>query len=77
MNNINAHSTIWYNDIPHKQYQYEGLVLNWHIYDSNNECYSILKSQGISIDGSIKEKYDNTFMFYNNMINSFKSSKIM
>jgi hypothetical protein len=69
--NINSDSSIWYN-IPHKYLHYEGLALNWPIYDSNKECFSILESQSsIAVDNRIRKKYDNTFAFYYNAIKSF------
>jgi hypothetical protein len=68
---VSSHSTVWYRDIPHKQLHYEGLVLNWPIFDSNKECLNMLKRQCIDVDKSVKEKYDNTFAFYNSARNSF------
>ena len=72
MINVKSDSSIWYSDIPHKQLDYEDLALNWPIYDSNNECFSILERQSIAVDNPIREKYDNTFAFYHNAINSFR-----
>ena len=71
--NVKSRSAIWYTDIPHKQLNYEGLVLNWPIYDSNKQCISILESQSIGVDSSVRQKYNNTFAFYHNAISSFRS----
>jgi hypothetical protein len=69
MNNIGSKSVIYYNDIPHKDSRYGGLVLNWPNFDSDRECYLLPREESEKVDLAIKEKYDNTFMFYDNVNN--------
>ena len=42
--------------------------LNWPTFDSDKKYYSILKEESANVDSSIKEKYDNTFRFYDNTV---------
>jgi hypothetical protein len=42
--------------------------LNWPTFDSDKKHYSILKEESANVDSSIKEKYDNTFRFYDNTV---------
>jgi hypothetical protein len=66
INNINTNSAILYHSVPLKRTHYIGLVLNWPVFDHNEECYSILQyEKSINVDPSAKQKYDNTFNFYN------------
>jgi hypothetical protein len=44
---------------------YEGIVLNWPIYDTNNECMSVLLEEESQADSNSKIKYNNTYTFYN------------
>jgi hypothetical protein len=70
MNNVPNNSVTYYSDIPHKEGNYGGLVLNWPIFDSKSECYSVLQQEKINAEPSAKEKYDNTFGFYHRITNS-------
>ncbi|MGC2427011.1 MAG: hypothetical protein WA421_08250 [Nitrososphaeraceae archaeon] len=66
-NMISTNTCIYYNDIPHKDSHYSSFVLNWPIFDINGECYMILQQESVKVSESVKEKYSNTFKFYQNM----------
>jgi hypothetical protein len=70
INNISGKSFVRYDCIPHKEVNYVGLVLNWPGGDSDRTCYSILQNEGMKFQGSIKQKYDNTLKFYNDISNA-------
>lgn len=63
---IFTQASIWYDKIPHKDFSYRGLVLNWPIYDLDGKCLSKLKDEKTIAEPSknTQEKYDNTFNFY-------------
>jgi hypothetical protein len=67
LNNIIGNNFVCYNNIPHKHFNYSGLVLNWPIKDTDKGCYSILQSESMKFVGSVKQKYDNALIFYNNI----------
>lgn len=68
INKIGTKSAIYYTSIPHKDTPYSGLVLNWPDFDSKRECLSILQNEGhLSPDVA---KYQNTFIFYEAVMNS-------
>jgi hypothetical protein len=64
INLVRTNSAVMYDNIPLKDRSYRGLALNWPIYDSREECYSALLREKNDSDPSIKEKHDNTCMFY-------------
>jgi hypothetical protein len=66
-NTVN-NSVVYYN-IPHKKSYYSGIALNWPNYDSNRECFHILREEQSKADPSSKVKYDNTFRFYRHVAN--------
>ena len=70
--NMNGNSFVLYQTIPHKEGHYGSFVLNWPKYDSDSKCYSILQMESMqaSDNATIKEKYDNTFRFYEAVTNS-------
>jgi hypothetical protein len=53
--------------IPYKEQEkfYDGIVLNWPIYDTNNEYISILMDEESKAEYNSKIKYKNTYTFYN------------
>ena len=55
-NTVN-NSVVYYN-IPHKKSYYSGIALNWPNYDSNRECFHILREEQSKADPSSKVKYD-------------------
>jgi hypothetical protein len=66
-NTVN-NSVVNYN-IPFKKGQYPGIALNWPKFDSNGECFHILREEQSKVDPSSKVKYDNTFRFYHDVAN--------
>jgi hypothetical protein len=62
--NITTNSIVYYENIPHKDRPYRGFVLNWPNSDSDRKCHSILREESKTVDSPIKQKYDNTFTFY-------------
>lgn len=70
INNIIGSIFVCYNNIPCKKFTYGGLVLNWPANDSDKGCYSILQDESMIFEGSIKEKYDNALIFYNDIQHS-------
>ena len=59
-------SCIFIKSVPHKNTQYDTLVLNWPMFDNDRECYSILKQE--EQRGLDPKKYSNTFTFYESVI---------
>ena len=69
LNEMNRNKSLISYRIPWKEREresyYEGIVLNWPIYDTNNECMSVLLEEESQADSNSKIKYNNTYTFYN------------
>jgi hypothetical protein len=65
-----GHSFVFYQTIPHKQLgHYGSFVLNWPNYDEHGKCHSMLQTERMQAPDNAKEKYDNTFRFYEDVTN--------
>ena len=64
INHVRTNSAVVYDHIPYEDRSYRGLVLNWPFHDTNEECIIALRREKNDSDPSIKEKHDNTCIFY-------------
>lgn len=64
INHVRTNSAVVYDHIPYEDRSYRGLVLNWPFHDTNKECIIALRREKNDSDPSIKEKHDNTCIFY-------------
>ena len=65
LNRIDRNNSLISYKIPLKEKSYDGIVLNWPVYDTNNECMAILLDEEAKADYNSKIKYKNTYKFYN------------
>jgi hypothetical protein len=63
-NIVRTNSAVMYDNIPLKDRPYRGLALNWPFHDTREECIIALQHKKNDSDPSIKEKHDNTCVFY-------------